>query len=378
MESKKKNKTTINYPEVSNITSKDDIMKFKIANTNVSFVNALRRTILSDIPVACFITSPYEKNTCNISINTTRLNNEILKQRLSCIPVFIDDLDIPIDNFQVELDEINDTNSFKYITTKDFKIKDLASDKYLTESQVQKIFPPDPKTKDFILFARLRPKLANNLTGERIKFKSILSISTAVENGSFNVVSTCAYEFTGDEKKQKDEWSKVEKTIEGKSNKEINKMKKNWFHLEAKRFYKKNEFNFIIETIGIFKNRDIIKKACSVITDRLNKVMEKITNSDSLVVQSETTIPNSFDVTLVDEDYTVGKIIEYIIYELYFNKGDELCYVGFVKKHPHDSDSIIRIAFNNEDKSSKENVRDIFRFSVEQCKIIINGISNQI
>ena len=378
MESKKKNKTTLNYPEVSNITSKDDIMKFKIANTNVSFVNALRRTILSDIPVACFITSPYEKNTCNISINTTRLNNEILKQRLSCIPVFIDDLDIPIDNFQVELDEINDTNSFKYITTKDFKIKDLASDKYLTESQVQKIFPPDPKTKDFILFARLRPKLANNLTGERIKFKSILSISTAVENGSFNVVSTCAYEFTGDEKKQKDEWSKVEKTIEGKSNKEINKMKKNWFHLEAKRFYKKNEFNFIIETIGIFKNRDIIKKACSVITDRLNKVMEKITNSDSLVVQSETTIPNSFDVTLVDEDYTIGKIIEYIIYELYFNKGDELCYVGFVKKHPHDSDSIIRIAFNNEDKSSKENVRDIFRFSVEQCKIIINGISNQI
>ena len=210
MESKK-SKSTINYPEVSNITSKDDIMKFKIANTNVSFVNALRRTILSDIPVACFITSPYEKNNCNISINTTRLNNEILKQRLSCIPVFIDDLDIPIDNFQVELDEINETTSFKNITTKDFKIKDLASDKYLTESQVQKIFPPDPKTKDYILFTRLRPKLANNLTGERIKFKSILSISTAVENGSFNVVSTCAYEFTGDEKKQKDEWSKVEK-----------------------------------------------------------------------------------------------------------------------------------------------------------------------
>lgn len=378
MESKKNNKSTINYPEVSNITSKDDVLKFSIANTNVSFVNALRRTVLSDIPVACFITSPYEKNTCNISINTSRLNNEILKQRLSCIPVHIDDLDIPIDNFQIEVDEINDTNSFKYITTKDFKIKDLASDKYLTESQVQKIFPPDSQTKDFILFTRLRPKLANNLTGERIKLESILSISTAVENGSFNVVSTCAYEFAGDEKKQKDEWSKIEKTIEDKSKKEISKMKKNWFYLEAKRFYKKNVFNFIIETIGIFKNRDIIKKACSVIIDRLDKVMEKITNSDSLVVQSETTIPNSFDVTLVDEDYTIGKIIEYIIYELYFNKGDELCYVGFIKKHPHDSDSIIRIAFNNEDKSSKVNVRDIFRFSVEQCKNIMNGISEQL
>jgi DNA-directed RNA polymerase subunit L len=375
---KQKGKSTINYPEITNVVSKDDVMKFKISNTNVSFVNALRRTILSDIPVACFITTPHDKNNCNISINTCRLNNEILNQRLSCIPVHIDDLDIPIDNFQVEVDEINNTNSFKYITTKDFKIKDLASGKYLTESQVQKIFPPDPKTKDYILFTRLRPKLANNLTGEIIKFECKLSISTAGENGGFNVVSTCAYDFADDEKKQKDEWSKIEKTIEGKSKKEISKMKKNWFYLEAKRFYKKNVFNFIIETIGIFTNRTIIKKACSVIIERLDKVMEKITNSDSLVVQSETTIPNSFDITLVDEDYTIGKIIEYIIFELYYNKGDELCYVGFLKKHPHDSDSIIRIAFNNEDKSSKVNVKDIFRFSVEQCKNIINGISEQI
>jgi DNA-directed RNA polymerase subunit L len=376
--SSKKSKSTINYPEISNLVSKDDTLNFRISNINVSFVNALRRTILSDIPVACFITAPYEKNNCNISINTTRLNNEILKQRLSCIPVHIDDLDIPIDNLQIEIDEVNNSSSFKYITTKDFKIKDLASDKYLTESQVQKIFPSDPKTQDYILFARLRPKLANNLTGERIKLECKFSISTAGENGSFNVVSTCAYHFADDEKKQKDEWSKIEKTIEDKSKKEINLMKKNWFNLEAKRIYKKDVFNFIMETIGIFTNRTIIKKACSIIIDKLDKVMNSITNSDSLVAPSETTIPNCFDITLVDEDYTIGKIIEYIIFELYYNKGDELCYVGFVKKHPHDSDSIIRLAFNSEDKSSKVNVKDIFRFSVEQCKNIINGVSEQI
>ena len=379
METKRsKSKATINYPEISNIVSKDDILNFRISNTNVSFVNALRRTILSDIPVACFITSPYEKNNCNITANTSRLNNEILKQRLSCIPVHVDDLSIPIENLQIEVDEVNNSNSFKYITTKDFKIKDLASDKYLTESQVQKIFPSDPKTKDYILFARLRPKLANNLTGERIKLECKLSISTADENGSFNVVSTCAYHFAYDTKKQKDEWSKIEKTIEDKSKKEISQMKKNWFSLEAKRIYKENVFDFIIETIGIFTNRFIIKKACSIIIERLDKVMTSITNSDSLIIQSETTIPYCYDITLVNEDYTIGKIIEFIIYDLYYNKGDELCYVGFLKKHPHDSDSIIRIAFNNEDKSSKVNVKDIIRFSVEQCKNIIKGISEQI
>ena len=377
-ERKSNGKTTMDYPEINNIVSKDDVLNFTISNINVSFVNSLRRTILSNIPVACFITSPYEKNNCNISVNTTRLNNEILKQRLSCIPVYIDDLDIPIDNFQIEVDEENSSNSFKYITTKDFKIKNIANDKYLTESQVQKIFPADPKTKDYIIFARLRPKLANNLTSEKIKFECKLSISSAEENGSFNVVSTCAYGFADDEKKQKDSWSKIEKTIKGKSKKEISLIKKNWFNLDAKRIYKKNVFNFIVETIGIFTNTNIVKKACSIINEKLDKVMTSLTNSDSLIVKSESTIPNCFDITLVDEDYTIGKIIEFIIFELYCNKGDELNYVGFIKKHPHDTDSIIRMAFKSDEKSSKVNIKDIIRFSVEQCKNIINGISEQI
>ena len=52
---------------------------------------ALRRTILSDIPVVVFRTSPEEENNCIIDKNTTRFNNEIVKQRLSCIPICIAD-----------------------------------------------------------------------------------------------------------------------------------------------------------------------------------------------------------------------------------------------------------------------------------------------
>ncbi len=54
------------------------ILKFTISSIDVSFVNALRRTILSDIPIIVFKTTPYEQNKCNIISNTTRLNNEII------------------------------------------------------------------------------------------------------------------------------------------------------------------------------------------------------------------------------------------------------------------------------------------------------------
>ena len=78
--------------KVFDLKEEDGVMTFTIANIDVSYVNAIRRTILSDIPIVCFKTTPYEQNKANIVINTTRLNNEILKQRLSCIPIFIKNL----------------------------------------------------------------------------------------------------------------------------------------------------------------------------------------------------------------------------------------------------------------------------------------------
>ena len=67
----------------------DGILTFVIDGLNVSFINAIRRTILSDIPTLVFNCFPHDQNDAAIHINTTRLNNEVLKQRLSCIPIHI-------------------------------------------------------------------------------------------------------------------------------------------------------------------------------------------------------------------------------------------------------------------------------------------------
>ena len=37
-------------PSVMDMNEQDNILKFTLSNTNVSFANALRRTIISDIP----------------------------------------------------------------------------------------------------------------------------------------------------------------------------------------------------------------------------------------------------------------------------------------------------------------------------------------
>ena len=80
-------------PIVEQFSEKNDELTFTISGINVSLANAIRRTILSDIDIVVFRTSPYERNEANILVNTSRLNNEIIKQRLSCIPIFIKNLE---------------------------------------------------------------------------------------------------------------------------------------------------------------------------------------------------------------------------------------------------------------------------------------------
>jgi DNA-directed RNA polymerase subunit L len=55
---------------------------------------------------------------------------------------------------------------------------------------------------------------------------------------------------------------------------------------------------------------------------------------------------NSYDIILENEDYTIGKVLEYFMYTKYYET-KILTYCGFKKMHPHDSQSIIRVAYND-------------------------------
>ena len=77
-------------------------------------------------------------------------------------------------------------------------------------------------------------------------------------------------------------------------------------------------------------------------------MVEFVQNIDSDVVPivvSETTIDNCYDVILESEDYTLGKALEYILYEKYYNGDKILSFCGFKKFHPHNDDSTLRLAF---------------------------------
>lgn len=349
---------------IENLKESDEILTFTISSVDVSYVNAVRRTILSDVPIVCFKTTPYEENKANILVNTTRLNNEILKQRLSCIPICIKDVDIPIKNYVVEIDVENKTDTAIYVTTKDFKVKNITMDSYLDESDLRKIFPayvpPTGKGEYFIDFVKLRPKLSEELPGERIKLTCALTTGTARDDGAFNVTGTCSYGCTPDDAKIVEELAirKQKWADEGKSEANIDFEATNWKLLEGLRYVKRNSFDFIIHTLGIYENADIIIKACQILMDKFVE-LKRILDKDELEIKpSDTTIENSYDVILENEDYTIGNILNFELYDIYYRDLKKLSYVGFKKMHPHDTYSILRMAFV-EPTSGKDTVRQM-------------------
>lgn len=337
-------------PRITNMMEDNGFLKFTLVDCNMSIANALRRIIISDIPTFVFRTFPYSENMAEIIHNTTRLHNEIIKQRLSCIPIHITDMDFPYKDYIIEVDVKNDTDSILYVTTKDFKIKNIKTDVYSNDSAVRAIFPPSPLSGDYIEFARLQPKLSENIDGERLTLRCGLDIGMASQDGAFNVISTCAYECTPDESKALEVWKDIAAAMKksDKTDEEIEFEKRNWFLLEAKRYYQPNSYDFTIETVGVFENNEIVLKACEIMISKCEKFLGNLQHGKVAIVPSETTLKNGFDVTLVNEDYTLGKVIEFYLYQQNFIADKTLSFCGFRKPHPHATDSIIRVAFHNE------------------------------
>ena len=311
----------------------------------------------------------------NIKENTSQFNNQILIQRLGCIPVHIDDIEKNVDNLLIELNVENTSDELMYVTTNDFTIKQLLEDDNiggeLSKKNVEKIFPNDPITKDYILFTRLKPKITQEILGEKINLNAKLSKCKAYDDGRYNVVSVCAYGYTPDPVKQQNEEDKFEMELKNKNMTEeaIEYELINWRNHTSKRFYKENSFDFQIENIGIYSNEKLLQLACNIMINKINKVKNDV-KTTKIPIKSETiALENSFDITLVNEDYTLGKVLEYILHYKYYLDLGHLSYVGFLKPHPHDTDSIIRVAFTNKNSADKS---DVYNILLDTCDIAIN------
>ena len=338
-------------PRIVSKTDEGGQLKFTIDKINVSLANGLRRIILSDIPTLVFRVYPHSECRSTITVNTSRIHNQILNQRLSCIPIHITDTtEFEFQDYQIEINVVADSSEIRYITTKDFKMKNKVNGKYLTDVKVREIFPPNAITGDFIEFARLLPKMSEYSEGEQLAMTCDLDIGTAKEDGAFNVVCTCAYSMTMDPSKVDEAWrikeaELVKEGIAAIGSEEMKAQRKNWSLLDAQRYTKDDSFDFVVETVGVFTNADIVHKAAQIMINKCTKFIRDIESGENHIIPTVSTIQNGYDIELKGEDYTLGKVLEFFLHDKHYAEDQTVTYCAFRKIHPHNPDSMIRVGF---------------------------------
>lgn len=373
---------------LTKIIENDTKLYFTLSGIDKSFANALRRTILTDIPTIVIRTENNQVNQCVIKKNTSRLHNEIIQQRISCIPIHVFEPDF-VGKHSLEIDVINDSDeqTIRMVTTKDIKIKDINSNLYLSEEETKKIFPPNEITGHYIDIVRLRPKIGLSIPGEQITLSAKFSVASARIDSMFNVVSVCSYGFTIDKERADEAWDKIHQRLktEDKTKSEIDHIKSDFWNLDAQRYFIQNSFDFVVQSVGVYRNIDIVHKACSILCSKIDSFVSLLEENNIPILESndvkkhgydsiiESTIENSYDIILDNEDDTLGNILSLMLYQKYFiGKEKEITYCSFKKFHPHDTYGVLRIAY--EKPTEKSLIHIHLKTIIKESKLIIEEI----
>lgn len=396
--------SNINYPHAKTWDKTNTNMTFEVNNVNLSFINALRRECITNVN-----TFGFDTDKMNCIVNDTALNNQIIFHRISMIPLNITDENFDINDYEFILHVKNETNFPKWITSNDFKVKQISKDKFLDKKDVEKIFPKDPITNDYIIIAKLNAcyniinyKLNSykdellNKQGKiyelHIKTKAILSNGSV--NSRFSPTTTIANSYKIDEEAAKQACKTYVKSmidtmkakkLKPKTEEELT----SFFNTTYKeRYFYKNDdgeatrFIFSIESIGIIPPFVIFYRSIKGLMERLNRFIINLKSKNDNIIKFEPSpnLDEGYKLTVSNENDTLGNLITEYMVDKYCsgNDDDEINIIGYKRIHPLEEKIFFNI--NSNKYKSIEEITNLFiessRNIIKQLKQLQNELEN--
>ena len=151
-----------------NIVNHDnETINFDMEDVDTSFVNALRRLVLSDYETIGFNTDEYLNSDLKIIDNTSSLHNEFILHRFGLVPINIEDVNTFYNSkYTFSLQKENTTTEMISVTTEDFKVINTETNE---EEPSINFFPPNKNTGEYILLLKLKSNPNNK--GEKINIE---------------------------------------------------------------------------------------------------------------------------------------------------------------------------------------------------------------
>ena len=302
---------------IIDIDKDEDDLSFKINSQNklkISFINALRRIMLSDIPIynISYVKINFIKNTC-------MFDNEFIKHRLGLVSIKnnlknLDDVLIQINKKNTSDDIISVYLSDFIVTINDKEIKNEDVFKYPTT-----------------LITKLKPL-------QEIHIETTLQSGIGRKDARFCPVSSAYYHFDYD---------------------------KNERDFEKDKFDHPTRYVFTIESSGQLTPKNILLRAIDVLSMKLLNIKNDIKNNKGQIVQYKNNGDLNVDLHITNENDTIGNLITQYIMDN--NKDVKNC--GYHIPHPLKNLLIIRLSYQD---NSRENINNILFETIDYIINLLN------
>lgn len=367
---------------------------FRLANTNITLANVVRRCVLSHTPSVAIRAEPPDRSNIVITVNTSGLPHEMVAHRISMLPVRANPVGFDPELYEFRCDVENKKSKILCVYASDIEVWKRNPDAPLEEPMKQdsaEFFPPDPVTGDTSLIVELAPQWNPSAPNQRLAFTAKASVGVGAEHSRWSPVSVCAYGYTLDPSPEriqgvKTKWLRNTKKIyvrEGMSKEELVKLSENtkavkWEDLdvgkqsaltrefntmEIARCYKTdergepNDFTFTIESVGIQPIPAIMQAGLAA----LEAIAKQYSNMDTTLADNVTlTVGDArfpcVDVHFKDEGHTLGNLLETLLIDDHVAGTIEphITYAGYKVPHPLRKEMFVRIGFPEGDSEVQQ------------------------
>ena len=353
------------------VTSNEgNYIEFVLRGCSTPCANGIRRIIMSRLPVVAMRAIPDGESTIQISANTGGLNNEIIKHRLSCIPVHGIQQPTDLSNYTLRLDVTASGDTPRIVTTADIQVMwgDAADLKPAPASVAKMMFPANPITGDHIVITKLNPAIPGVSAGERLAFDAKLYWTEGSMKGTASAACTCSYSQTPDPARQEETWSS---TATGE---ESAQAKQDWLLGPGSRLTIPNSYDFRLEGVGVYSPVTMLNMACDILSADLTEVRGSVADAGN-IKPTTTSLQDAYSVRITGDVYTIGYILQDALYEKHCRDPGKN-YVGFRKDHPHDSYGTLRIAIDG--ATSPDAILATINAAVEDVQGTITAIKGSL
>jgi DNA-directed RNA polymerase subunit L len=418
-------------PKYSDIRVEDAELRFVLSGNDEygfdkSMVNAIRRTLLTDVPTVGFKLYPNgENNDLIMATNESSLHNEMLLHRISYMPYYIDPENY-MRNHLFECKVKHDSKEpFRFVTLNDINIYPLNSglserleklfdDSYDLSHEDEKIIreklsktdldnydltkPLSQKAKDEIFrpfkfrgkehYCMITELKQTNTEGnyQELHFYGSLSVGYGSEDAKFQGVSQATYSFKTDDKlvdnvlMDRIKLDKIEKD-------DVETYSRKFKLREAERYYyrddidESNVYDFSIKSCHYYDSSRILKVAVKLLIQKCEnfklQMIEYLKDEESIVTVDEYK-ENIYHIEVENESHTLGNLYQSHMMRYLVDDKTLVNIFGYKKPHPLEDKILFIVSLNPGHKlvvgDEVSKITNMFTFLIEGVDSLINDL----